>query len=82
MYAHFFVILKTICRREDLTVNITNFLITKVSDAFGNASRLNLFITGTELLIKIGNADAVVALKVEEMKQEIIACDENKKVLL
>lgn len=60
MLAEYFRILKAICQKEDLTINVTNFLITNVSDSFGNSSRINLQIAGTELLIDIGNSDNVI----------------------
>lgn len=53
-----------------------------MSESFGNSSRLNLQISGTELLIFIGNSENAISTKVEEMRTEILACDENKKVLL
>ncbi len=39
-------------------------------------------ISGTELLIYIGNTENAITTKLEEMKTEILACDENRKVLL
>jgi hypothetical protein len=82
MLPEYFSILKTICQKEDLTINVTNFLITHVSESFGNSSRLTSLISGSELLIYIGNSDSAIATRVNEMKAEILSCDENKKVLL
>jgi hypothetical protein len=59
--AEYFSIIKAIGQKVDLTINVTNFLITNVSESFGSSSRLNLQIAGTELLIYIGNYDAVLS---------------------
>jgi len=60
MLAEYFTILKTICQREDLTINVTYFLIENISDSFGNSTRFSLQIAGTELLIYIGNSENAI----------------------
>lgn len=82
MLAEYFSIIKAISQKADLSTNVTNFLITNLSESLGNNSRLNLQINGSELLIFIGNYEAAIAVRAEEMKSEIATCDENKKVFL